>query len=173
LLAGVEVPDLRGVAEIDPDKVVVWLADQRRPKAPAPLPDGVEWFTRANLIELVPGITPNGLADTIRRLCLPARGHARSRRYPRQTVEALQQFACAGISVKTSNDYLAAAKEFVGWLWNRRNRRIPENRLSHLKAVEGDDDVVRRRTLPLAEFVRLLAAAKAGPTRFRLTGEQR
>src|SRR5690606_4894661 len=47
------------------------------------------------------------------------------------------------MGIKTSNYYLAAAKEFCTWLV--RDRRLPNSPLAHLTAINADTDVRRER----------------------------
>ena len=74
--------------------------------------------------------------------------------------------------IKTSNYYLAAAKEFCGWMV--REKRMSDNPLVHLQAMSAETDVRReRRSLSAREFARLLKAA-CDQERFRdLAGSDR
>lgn len=77
-----------------------------------------------------------------------------------------------GMSVKTSNHYTGAIKEFAGWLV--QERRMSENPFTslHGRNPETDRRHVRRSFTP-DELRLLLATAEAGPVRRRMTGPER
>lgn len=77
-------------------------------------------------------------------------------------------------SRRTANHYMQAVKQFSRWL--KRDRRAPEHFLADMTIPEVDDaELVHvRRALPMAEFLRLLDAAKnSTETLFRLKGPER
>jgi integrase len=80
----------------------------------------------------------------------------------------------AGKSVKTANEYLAAAKGFTRWLW--RDKRTCVDVLAGLsKLPNGESDVRHaRRDLSLDELGRLLDAARASRrVKYKLAGIDR
>lgn len=74
------------------------------------------------------------------------------------------------ISTTTSNYYLKSTKQFCKWMI--QNRRASESPVEHLRALRVLD-AQERRALEPDELRRLLEAAEAGPTRFKMTGHQR
>jgi len=77
-----------------------------------------------------------------------------------------------GLSTKSANHYLGCAKAFLGWLVSER--RATENPLAHLSAMNAAADRRHvRRALEPDELRRLLAAARSGPVRSRMSGEAR
>jgi len=85
----------------------------------------------------------------------------------------LRSKKAAGASHRTFNAYLTAIKGFCRWLV--LDRRMPENPLAHLSALnEAEDRRRERRALPAEEFARLVGAARQSPRVFRhLTGADR
>ncbi|MBI3835858.1 MAG: site-specific integrase [Planctomycetes bacterium] len=76
------------------------------------------------------------------------------------------------IGAKSSNHYLASLKSFANWL--QQERRISENPLAHLSALNAKTDRKHvRRALDQNELQRLLTAARTGPMRFKVSGEDR
>ena len=72
----------------------------------------------------------------------------------------------------TSNDHLGVAKSFGQWL--AANKRLQENPFVHLKPLNEDVDVRRkRRAASVEECKWLLTAARAGVSFRGLTGEDR
>jgi len=77
-----------------------------------------------------------------------------------------------GLSVKSSNHYLAAAKSFANWLV--KERRLSENPYVHLSVMNAKANRRHvRRALEPAELRRLLTATSGGPDRFGMSSEQR
>ena len=77
-----------------------------------------------------------------------------------------------GISVKTSNHYLAAVKGFLNWMV--RECRASENPLAHLRALNAETDRQHvRRALEADELRRVLTATRTGPKRCGMNGEER
>jgi integrase len=90
---------------------------------------------------------------------MPATGNGKARRYPRETAQSLHALRIRGRSIKTSNLYLDALKQFAVWLV--QDRRTGENPLVHLSG--GNVKLDRRhdrRPLPLDELRRVFAAAR-------------
>jgi len=78
----------------------------------------------------------------------------------------------SGKSVRTSNAYLTAIKAFNTWMV--RDRRVADNALAHLAALNVSTDVRReRRTLEPAEIAKLIAAARDGKPFRALSGPDR
>jgi hypothetical protein len=153
-------PDLSASRAMD------WLAGLRRKARPrVELPAGQEWFT-AREAAAVLGIKPLSVGTAVRRHGLEAAGKGKARRFPRATVEALQDRLARGASVQTTNDYLSALKSFGRWLV--KDRRLAENPFAHLEG--GNAKVDRRhdrRELEVGELRALLAAARDSDRRFR------
>jgi integrase/recombinase XerC len=105
-------------------------------------------------------------------------GKGKARRYPRATVEALQERLCRGIGAATSSHYLVAARAFTRWLAETDPPRTDRDRLASLKRLNADVDVRRgRRELEAEELRRLLEVTRdsgrsfrglAGPDRYAL-----
>jgi integrase len=162
--------------DLSASRVVQYLAELRDRKGPAvelpPIPEKEKGYTKAALAEAL-RIKPHCLPGLVRRLQLQAVGQGKARRYPRETAEALAAHRRKGRSVKTSNLYLDAIKQFCGWLV--QDRRAPDNPLAHLSGGTPDLDKRHdRRSLPLEELRRVLGAARASERTFRgLTGPDR
>jgi hypothetical protein len=79
----------------------------------------------------------------------------------------------AGMSTQTSNYYMVAAKGFTRWMI--RARRLSSDPFAHLQGLNARTDRRReRRSLPLEDFARLLAATRSSQeTIRRLTGADR
>jgi integrase len=76
------------------------------------------------------------------------------------------------ISIATSNHYLTAVKGFCRWLV--KDRRMPDNPIAHLSALNAKTDVRHeRRPLSNEEFTAFIEAARAGKPFRRLSGESR
>jgi len=77
-----------------------------------------------------------------------------------------------GLSIKSCNYYLTAAKTFFNWMV--ADKRIDENPLVHLKGQNAQKDIRRqRRALTPDETDVLLTATLKGPKHHNLTGKQR
>jgi integrase len=77
-----------------------------------------------------------------------------------------------GISAQTFNFYLQACKQFCRWAV--RDRRALENPLAHLEGLNVKTDRRRdRRPFTVEELRRLLDAARTGPERFGIPGDER
>ncbi len=77
-----------------------------------------------------------------------------------------------GISVRTSNFYMAAAKSFCAWMV--ANGRVASSPLAHLVALNPKVDVrLERRALTDKEMRTLLQAAENGPQWLGITGPER
>ena len=163
------------IGNIDAGHVETFLHGLRaNPHKPA-LPPGQEKFTKRQLVEALGGIKPAALARVLRRESLPAAGNGKARRYPRVTVEALQDRFCRGIGVNTSNGYLAALKGFTRWLNTAKPQRWPTDPLAGLKLLNADVDVRHeRRAHDENELRTILTAAAANPVGFEgLAGPDR
>jgi hypothetical protein len=115
-LAVLEGLGAEALEDLQPSAVLEFLADLRtRGRPRVELPPGQEWFTKAELVDVL-GVHPSSVWAVVARDGLEAVGNTRARRYPRATVEALQDRLCRGRGVRTSNHYLAAVKGFTHWL---------------------------------------------------------
>jgi integrase len=147
------------VADLSADKVTEYLHGLRRnPLRPA-LPFGKDSFTPEELKAALGGVRPPQLARVLRREGLAANGNGKARRYPRDTVEALQDRFCRGIGISTSNGYLTAIKGFSRWLYQQE--RTGRDRLVSLSRLNAKTDLRHeRRALAEAELRQLLEAAE-------------
>jgi excisionase family DNA binding protein len=161
----------RLVADLSASAVNDYLAGLRRDRRPDALP-GKDSFT-AKEAAAVLGIKPASVGTAVRRHRLAAEGQGKKRRFPRATVEALQDKLCRGASMQTTNQYLIHLRGFCRWLV--KDRRMPDNPLAHLE--RGNPDVDRRhdrRELEAAELRKLLEVTRASARAFRgLTGPDR
>ena len=74
----------------------------------------------------------------------------------------------AGLSIKSSNDYLQAIKQFYNWMV--ADRRMPDSPLAHLQGLNAKTDRRHdRRALEVAELRRLLETTRKAPKRFGMT----
>jgi integrase len=77
-----------------------------------------------------------------------------------------------GLSIRTSNFYLQAIKQFCNWLVS--DRRAAENPLAYLQGQNPKTDIRHeRRALTLKELKSLLKGVLTGKKHHNLTGEQR
>jgi integrase len=146
------------------------LADSQRPRITLEI--GKEQFTKREVAAVL-GVKIATVGALVRRLRLAAWGNGKARRYPRVTVEALQERLCRGKSVQTRNFYLAAVRQLAGWLV--KSRRMRSNPLACLEA--GNPDLDRRhdrRPLCENELRLLLEMTRQSIAGFRgLSGEDR
>ena len=99
------------------------------------------------------------LYRAVRRERLEAKGQGKARRYPRETVEALQDIFCRGIGIQTSNHYLTAIKGFTRWL--DLKGRIGKDPLKGLKRLNEKTDIRHeRRALSVEELTNLPVALR-------------
>jgi integrase len=125
-----------------------------------PLPPGKAEYTKAELVAVL-GIHHASVARMLRCHGVTATGNGKARRYPRATVEALQDVLCRGHGPTTCNHYLTAVKGFTRWL--ARDNRILADPLGHLSRQNADADIRRRRrALREDAFARFVEAAAAG-----------
>jgi len=148
------------ITDLAAEKVSEFLHQLRRdPPWPA-LPPGQESFTPQELIRALNGVRPPRLARLLRREGLAYSGAGNARRYPRATVEALQERVLRGIGIGTSNGYLDALKGFSRWLATKD--RTDRDRLASLSRLNASTDVRHeRRALEDEELRALLSAAAA------------
>jgi hypothetical protein len=100
------------IADLASEKVAEYLHGLRRDPPRPILPAGMADFTPAELTQALGGNRPVKLARVIRRERLDGgSGNGPQRRYPRATVERLQDIYCRGISIATSNGYLRGCLE--------------------------------------------------------------
>jgi integrase len=150
--------------EVSASKIMDYLASLRRDRTAAPLPQQ-EWFTPREAAAVL-GIKAESVGTAVRRHRLDAEGKGKMRRYPRATVEALQDRLCRGVSMQTTNQYLAHIKAFCRWMV--KDHRTADNPLSHLEASNNQLDRRHdRRELAEDELRRVLSAARASERTFR------
>jgi integrase len=163
----------RLIPDLSASRVTGWLARLRAVGRPrAELEHGKTSWTRKEVAALL-GIKPASIPPVVRRHRLRAEGNGKARRYPRATVEALQDLVSRGASVATTNQYLAHLKAFCSWM--AKDGRMAANPFLHVEP--GNADVDRRhdrRELTADELRRLLGAARDSARTFRgLSGRDR
>jgi hypothetical protein len=108
------------IADLTASAVQTYLAGLReRGKAAPALDPAKEWYTKAELVAALRVNAP-ALTALIRQHRLRAEGQGKARRYPRATAEALRSRRARGRSIKTSNLYLDAVKQFAACLVSDR-----------------------------------------------------
>ena len=161
----------RFIQDLASEKVAEFLHGLRRDPPRPVLVAGKEWFTPAELSDSLGGNRPAKLSRIIARESLaPGIGNGKATRYPRSTVERLQDICCRGVGIATSNSYLTAAKGFSRWLLEKE--RTDRDRLASLSRLNTNVDRRHaRRALGEAELNRLLESAWSSLTTFEgLTG---
>jgi integrase len=161
------------IPDLSASRVLGHLAGLRQAGRPLPpLDPARESFTKAQLAAAL-GCKPAAAAAFVHRHRLPAAGNGKARRFPRATALALRERLARGRSVKTTNFYLQAVKQFARWLV--KDRRTGENPLAHLEAGNVRTDRRHdRRELEAGELRCLLEAARTSGRAFRgLTGPDR
>ena len=79
-----------------------------------------------------------------------------------------------GLSIASSNDHIAALKNFGNWLIKARPKRWPENPFSGMAKLNSAADLrLKRRPATPEEFPKLLAAAATGKPFRGLNGRDR
>ncbi len=161
------------MADLSASRVQQFLADLRdRRRALPALDAGQAEYTKKELAALL-GVKPSAVPSLVRRHRQEANGNGKARRYPRATAEALRSLRTRGRSIKTSNLYLDALKQFAAWLV--QDRRAADNPLAHLSG--GNVKLDRRhdrRPLPLEELRRVFQAARESVHTFRgMSGRDR
>jgi integrase len=160
------------LSDVDSTRVLEWLAESRKDRAPLALPAGQDSFSPGEVAALL-GVTLEAVRKQARYLNLRATGKGKARHYPREAVETLLARAARGNSIQTANYCLTALKGFCRWLV--RGRRIPESPVAHLQGGNAklDRRHDRREVLP-ADLLRLFDATRASPAVFRgLAGPDR
>src|SRR5262245_38303775 len=153
------------IPDVSASAVAEFLHGLRRDPTRPELPPGQEVFTPRELTVALGGFRPTQLARLLRRERLAAVGNGKARRYPRATVEALQDRLCRGIGISTSNGYLTAMKGFTRWLV--KDRRTSDDLLVSLSRLNAQTDVRHeRRALPESELRALLSAAGENAVEF-------
>jgi hypothetical protein len=163
----------RFITDLSASRVMDWLADLRRKgRTRVPLDEGKEEYTTQETAAVL-GIKSASVSIRVKRYRLEVIGPPKARRLPRATVEALQDRLCRATSMQTSNYYLSHAKSFCRWLV--KDRRMPDNPLTHLEGGNGQIDRRHdRRELTGEELSRLLHATRASTLSYRgLTGRDR
>ena len=154
------------MADLSAFRVEQYLADLRdRGRAAVPLDPDKAQYTRGELAKLL-GVKGQAITDLVRRHRLQGTGNGKARRYPKTVAEALLAMRVRGRSIKTSNLYLEAVKQFAGWLvQDRRTAETPFNRLAR-----GDVKLDRRhdrRPMSLEELRAVIQAAGQSARVFR------
>ena len=154
------------IPDLSASKTADWLAGLRRAERERiALPPGKEEFTRKEAAELL-GVKPTAFRDTVAQYRLAATGKGPARRFPRATVQAVEERQRRGVSVQTTNYYLSHLKSFCTWLVE--DGRAAENKVARLEA--GNVELDRRhdrRELTADELRRVLAAARVSEKTFR------
>jgi len=154
------------IADVAASAVQTYLAGLREyGKSTQALDPPQEWYTRKELASAL-GVTVKAVTSLVRHHRLEAKGNGKARRYPRATAEALRALRTRGRSIKTSNLYLDAVKQFAAWLVT--DKRTAENVLDHLSG--GNVKLDRRhdrRALPIGELRAVIGAARRSTQTFR------
>src|SRR5262249_39130369 len=103
------------MADLSASRVQQYLANLRERRRALPALDPAQLtYTKAEVAGLL-GVPASAIPAMVRRHRLAASGYGKARRYPKATVEALRSLRTRGRSIKTSNLYLDAMKQFVAW----------------------------------------------------------
>jgi integrase len=142
------------IADLSASVVQRFLGElrDRNPVLP-PLDVEKDMYTKRETAAAV-GVKISAVTALIRRHRLAATGQGKARRYPKATVEALRAARSRGRSIKTSNLYLDAVKQFAAWLV--QDRRADENPLAHLAGGNVKVDRRHDRQTISAEDLRLI-----------------
>jgi len=162
------------IADLASEKVAEFMHGLRRDPPRPVLAVGQETFTPAELADALGGTRPGKLSRIIAREKLPGgTGNGKARRYPRPTVERLQEIFCRGIGIATSNGYMTAIKGFSRWLLEKE--RTDRDRLVSLSRLNANTDIRHaRRALDEADLNHLLSSAWASASTFEgLAGKDR
>jgi integrase len=150
-----------------------YLADLRMTRLAIPhLDPAISEYTKRALADLL-RVKPCAIPALVRRHRLAATGHGKARRYPKETADALRSLRVRGRSIKTSNLYLDAIKQFAVWLV--QDRRMADSPLTHLSG--GNVKLDRRhdrQTLTPNELRLIIEMARQSNRDYRgLTGKDR
>jgi integrase len=157
-------------ADLQPSRVVEFLAGLRGPGGRARLPPG-DSFGVAELAQVL-GVSPDSLRRLARRGGVAGEGVGKDMRFPRAGAEALLARRGRGIGAVQSNHYLTSVKGFTRWLV--RDGRAAADPLQHLSRMNPDADRRhRRRALTADAFARFTEATAGGAPFFGLTGPDR
>ncbi|MHC4109433.1 MAG: tyrosine-type recombinase/integrase [Planctomycetota bacterium] len=89
-----------------------------------------------------------------------------------KTLKYLAERRRNGLSIKSSNDYLQAIKQFCRWLV--ADRRMPDNPLAYLSGLNVKTDRRHdRRALSVQELIRLIKTTAEGKAHHKMTGRER
>jgi len=170
ILTGCALAFIRDIAA---EKVTEFLHRLRRDPPRPELPAGKEWFTPWEMVAALGGERPARLARVLRRERLEVKGNGKARRYPRATVQTLQDRFCRGIGISTSNGYLTAMKGFARWL--ATTERTDRDRLVSLSRLNAKiDPRHERRALPAGDLRAILDATGRSAITFQgLAGRDR
>ena len=172
--AVLEAIEAERIGDVQPSAVLEFLAGLRAGDKPrVELPEGQEWFTRKELVEIL-AVRSGSVARIFQRGALEATGNGKKRRYARSAVLSLQDRLCRGVGISTTNAYLTAFKGFMRWLGPAKENRAPSDPLACLSRMNADADLrVVRRALEPDEFAALLDAARGGRPFRGLSGADR
>jgi integrase len=165
----------RKIEDLQPSAVLEFLADLRFSAARPTLHPEQEWYTVDEVAALL-AIQPKSVRRIVFIGLLPGpqvdRQADRPQRLHRDSVAALIDRRCQGLSIGTSNGYLAAIKRFSKWLW--KDRRAPLDALAHLSRMNAEVDQRHpRRALRAEQFDRFVDATAAGKAYRGLSGSDR
>lgn len=150
----------------------IGLLDSRRIAATKALDDHLDDYEQSLRDS---GTTTEYVQKTVNRIRTLAKGIGAkflSDLQPAAVSRYLAQRREDGLSVKSSNHYLAAAKSLCNWCIEQR--RLSENPLACLPAMNANANRVHvRRALEPDGLARLLSAARGGPDRYDMSGEAR
>ena len=139
---------------------------------PIVVPEVDGGYKRSQAAKLL-GIKPTAFRNTVKQYRLAATGKGPARRFPRATVQAVEERQRRGVSVQTTNYYLSHLKSFCAWLVE--DGRTDNNPVARLEA--GNVELDRRhdrRELIAAELRLTLDAARTSARSFRgLAGRDR
>jgi excisionase family DNA binding protein len=160
------------IDDLQPSAVVEFLARLRKPRACPSLDPEKEWYTAAEMAEVL-GVIAETVRNRIRAGLLPGPApQPRPWRIHRESLAALMERGNRGIGIATSNDYLGSIKRFSKWLV--KDGRAVADPLSHLSRLNRELDVRHpRRALQEDLFNRFIEATVSGPAFRGLGGAAR
>jgi hypothetical protein len=161
------------IEDLQPSAVIEYLAGLRQPGRLVQLEEA-SYTTKE-----VATILQIDIASVLRlekRGQVPSSGRApgsgRRKLFSRDVVISYLEKQTRGISIETSNHYLASIKHFSKWLM--KNGRSPTDALAVLSRLNADVDIRHaRRALTAEAFAALVAAARAGRAFRNLSGSDR
>lgn len=128
-------------------------------------------INNTELMEIT-GLSLTGLRLMAKRLEVATKKVGNQKLYPPESVKAILDVVCKGMSAQTSNHYLAAIKGFTNWLTVEGQLAIDPLKRTR-KVNTQTDERIKRRSLTKDEIAKLAEATKEQPERYGLTGHQR